>query len=153
MAGIVVADGDDAQAVHDVMLAAFTPYRSEYTDGCFDATVLDATRVRQRMAEGPVFVALDGSDVVGTVGVMLDDRGAYVRGLAVHPDAQGAGVARRLMEACEAWGRHQGAKAIWLSTTLFLAPSIALYKRLGYQDAPGPDDLFGTALRSFEKPL
>ena len=143
---------DEAEAVHGVLRAAFTPFRARYSPGCFDATVLDAARVRARMEEGPVFVAETEGRIVGTVGVRLDDRGAYVRGLAVHPDARRAGVGRALMDACTAWARGRTDR-IWLSTTVFLAGSIALYQRLGFQDAPGPAALEGTPLRSFEKRL
>jgi N-acetylglutamate synthase-like GNAT family acetyltransferase len=155
MARVVIrqADERDSDAIHALLLVAFTPFRAQYTEGCFDATVLDPTRVAARMAEGPVYVAEQGGTIVGSIGVNLDRRGAYVRGLAVHPAARRAGAGRQLLDACEIWATEQGARAIWLSTTLFLAGSISLYQRSGYDDAPGPDDLRGTPLRSFEKPL
>lgn len=143
----------EAQAIHELLLAAFASFRPLYTPGCFDATTLDAARVAKRMTEGPVFVAEIDGRLVGTVGVKLDARGAYVRGMGVHPDARGKGVGRALLEATEAWGREQGASCLWLSTTPFLTGSIALYESFGFRPAVGPADLFGTPLRSFEKSL
>lgn len=150
MVDIRLAEEPDAEAIHRALFDAFQSFRPLYTPACFDATVLDADRVRQRIREGPVFVA-ERNGIVGTVGLVEDARGWYLRGLGVRPDAQGHGVATALMHACEAHVRAAGGASIWLSTTTFLDGSIALYQRLGYADAPGPADLHGTALRSFEK--
>lgn len=153
--GIVVrrAVPGDAAAVHALLMAAFAVFRPLYTPGCFDATVLDEARVRRRMAEGPVFGAWDGDRLVGTVSAMQDDRGIYVRGMGVHPDARRGGVGRRLLEAVERHARDGGAPALWLSTTPFLTGSIALYRSFGFMPAQGPPDLHGTPLVSFEKRL
>ena len=136
-------------------MEAFAGFRPLYTDGCFDATVLDAERVRRRMAEGPVWVAQDDDGrVVATVSARRDDRGVYVRGMGVRPDARRLGVGRRLLEAVEAFARAEGAGLLWLSTTPFLLGSIALYGRFGFRHgAEGPPDLHGTPLLSMEKDL
>ncbi len=134
------------------MLAAFGPFRDQYTEACFDATVLDPERIVARMEEGPVFVA-EANGLVGTIGCMLDDRGLYTRGMAVHPAAQRGGIGRALLDRCKAYAQTMEAPCMWLSTTLFLDASIALYQSYGFHDAPGPGDLGGTPLRSFELPL
>lgn len=152
MADIRRATEGDALAIHQVLVEAFQSFRPLYTAACFDATVLDAERVLRRIREGPVFVA-EQDGIVGTVGLVQDARGWYLRGLGVHPTARGTGVATALMQACEHHVRAAGGASVWLSTTTFLDGSIALYQHLGYEDAPGPADLHGTALRSFEKRL
>lgn len=144
---------DEAGPIHALLLAAFLPFRTQYTKASFDATVLDAHRVAQRMQEGPVFVAEVAGKLVGTVGVVRDARGVYIRGMAVHPDARRMGRGRRLLEACEEFAREQDAPCLWLSTTPFLTGSIALYEAFGFRPAPGPTDLFGTPLVSYEKRL
>ncbi len=150
-----LAAPSDAPALHDLMLAAFDSFRPLYTPGCFDATVLDATRIRKRMAEGPVWVAeTEDGAFVGTLAVVEDARGVYLRGMAVHPDARRGGIGRRLLEAAEAFGRDCGAACLWLSTTPFLLGSIALYERFGFvHGAKGPPELFGTPLLSMQKRL
>ena len=147
------ARSGDEPAIHRVLVAAFESFKPLYTPGCYDATTLDPVRIAERMQEGPVFVAEHEGRIVGTVGVKRDSRGAYVRGMGVDPAVRRLGVGRRLLQACEVWARVQGAPCLWLSTTPFLEGSIALYQMFGFVPAPGPADLFGTPLRSFEKPL
>lgn len=144
------ATPDDAEALHALMRAAFTPFRDQYTDACFDATIIDAPRFRRRMQEGPVWVLDSEGQAVGTVGAKVDDRGLYVRGMAVHPDARRQGVGRRLLDACVDYARDQGIDTLWLSTTTFLDASAALYETYGFRPAQGPADLRGTPLRSYE---
>ena len=74
------ATPDDAEALHALMRAAFTPFRDQYTDACFDATIIDAPRFRRRMQEGPVWVLDSEGQAVGTVGAKVDDRGLYAAG-------------------------------------------------------------------------
>lgn len=145
-----LATPDDAEAIHQLKLAAFGPFKAQYTPGCFDATVLDAARIRERMAQGPVWVVEDET-LLGTLSAVRDDRGLYVRGMAVHPSARRRGIGQQLLSAAEAHARDIGAHCMWLSTTHFLTASQALYRAFGFQDAPGPSDLQGTALVSFEK--
>ena len=147
------AGPEDAAAIHALMVAAFTPFQDQYTDGCFDATVLDPVRIRTRMEEGPVWVASAGDSVVGTVGARRDDRGLYIRGMAVHPQAQRQGIGHALLAEVEDHARHHGIDVLWLSTTTFLTASQALYEAAGFRRADGPPDLFGTPLVSFEKRL
>ncbi len=138
----------DAEAIHELMLAAFTPFRAQYTDACFDATVLDPERIRQRMAEGPVWVAEAQGQLLGTVGARVDERGLYVRGMGVHPDARRQGMGRQLLDACAAHADTLGV-GMWLSTTTFLTGSQRLYESFGFVPADGPADLHGTPLVSY----
>ncbi len=151
MATLRLATPADAQAIHELLVASFVGFRDLYTDACFDATVIDASRVAQRMAEGPTWVIEDGR-LLGTVAAKVDERGLYVRGMGVHPDARRQGLGERLLAAVEGYAMADGARAMWLSTTTFLAGSQALYRRFGFVDAEGPSHLFGTPLVSFEKP-
>lgn len=147
------ANPDDAEAIHRLMETAFASFRPLYTPGCFDATVLDPERIRQRMTEGPVWVAQQEGQTVGTIGARDDPRGLYVRGMGVHPDVRRGGIGTALLDAVETHARASAASTMWLSTTLFLSGSIALYQRAGFLDAAGPAHLHGTPLRSFEKRL
>ncbi len=153
MVELRAAVAQDAAAIHRLLVASFTPFQQQYTPACFDATVLDAPRVEARIAEGPAWIAESDGAVVGTVSAKRDARGLYIRGLAVHPEWARMGIARRLLDAATAYGRAIDAPCLWLSTTTFLLASQALYKAAGFHEAPGPADLCGTPLVSFEKPL
>lgn len=147
------AQQGDAQAIHELLVAAFSSFRNQYTAGCFDATVLDADRVAKRMREGPVWVAVDGASIVGTVGAKIDSRGLYVRGMGVLPSARGQGIGDRLLAVCQRHAERLELPCMWLSTTTFLHASQRLYLRFGFLPSRGPTDLHGTALVSFEKSL
>lgn len=149
------ATPEDAPAIHALMRDAFGAFEPQYTPGCFDATVLDPVRIAARMQEGPVWVAeMDAHDgLVGTVSAVHDERGMYVRGMAVHPDARRQRVGLRLLHVVEGYADGVGAPLLWLSTTTFLDASQALYRAAGFVDAAGPADLHGTPLVSFEKSL
>jgi len=53
--------------------------------------------------------------------------------LAVHPEAQGRGYAKKLIAFAEELARKRQAKAIRLDTYSLNAKALALYLRLGYQ--------------------
>ncbi len=152
--GLSVRQASPAQAaaIHHLMHEAFTAFRPLYTAGCFDATVLDEVRIAQRMAQGPVWV-VEGDGLLGTLSAVPDDRGLYLRGMGVHPEARRQGVGRLLLETAEAHAKTEGFECMWLSTTPFLQASIALYRQFGFREGPGPSALHGTPLVSFTKSL
>jgi len=149
-----LATPDDASSITAVLRAAFAPFEADYTPEAMAATVVAPTEVRARMAEGPVWVALAGDAVVGTVAVLPRGSDLYVRGMAVAPEAQAAGVGGRLLAQAEAYARERGFTRLTLCTTPYLARAIRLYERRGFRRvAEGPADLFGTPLFTMAKPL
>jgi len=68
------AENRDAEAIATVLLASFEEYESLYTPSGFAATTPPAEVIRNRWNEGPVRVAIQGEEVVGTVAAVL--RGA-----------------------------------------------------------------------------
>jgi GNAT superfamily N-acetyltransferase len=148
------ATADDAPAVASVLSAAFACYERQYTADAFAATVPDADVIRARLDEGPVWVALDGEAIVATVGAVLMEAGAYVRSMAVVPEARGHGLGAQLLGEVEGFARHHGVGRLFLSTTPFLAEAIRLYERHGFRPTPeGPRTLSGTSLFTLEKRL
>lgn len=59
---------------------------------------------------------------------------AYVEELTVTRSQRRRGVARRLMEAVEAWARTAGARIVTLDTHVTNEPARALYAELGYRE-------------------
>ena len=53
--------------------------------------------------------------------------------MAVHPNCQGRGYSRLLMEACVAFARSRNAAEIMLVTNDVLAPALGLYRSAGFQ--------------------
>lgn len=147
------AEPGDAEVIHGLLAEAFAPFRSRYTDAAFAATVVAADAVRERMTEGPVWVAqLDGR-TAGTVSAVRDEAGCYVRGMAVAPAGQGRGLGRLLLDAVEGHARATGASRLWLWTAPFLEAAVALYMRTGFRLTDREPDLHGTRLVEMEKAL
>jgi len=72
--------------------------------------------------------------VIGTVMGGYDGHRGWVYYVAVDPAHQGAGVGRRLMNACEEWVRAHGIPKIQLMVRDTNAHVIAFYEALGYVD-------------------
>jgi ribosomal-protein-alanine N-acetyltransferase len=59
---------------------------------------------------------------------------AHVHNLAIHPDRQGHGLARRLLAACLGLAASRGARRVLLDVRQGNAPARALYGRLGFRE-------------------
>ena len=155
MATIRRATRDDAGDISAVLRTAFAEYRHLYTAGGYAATTPTESAVVDRLAEGPVWVALDETGVtVGTASVRSGPDGVYLRGMAVDPTARGQGVGRALLETAEAHARAADAGRVWLHTTPFLDDAIALYRAAGFVDVTdGASDVAGTPLIAMEKSM
>ena len=149
------AHAGDEIALSSVLLEAFRLYLPQYTPAGFAATTPSPAEVLRRMEEGPVWLAMIGSDVVGTVSAMLrNETELYIRGMAVLPQARGLRIGNLLFELIEDYAKEHGCTKLVLSTTPFLDRAIRLYQRLGFvRTAEGPEDLHGTPLFTMEKSL
>src|SRR5438270_8814996 len=72
---IRLATQRDAEAIEDILRRSFEEYRPLYTEGGFAATTPTADRIAVRMADGPTWLALDGSQVVGSVSAVPRSQG------------------------------------------------------------------------------
>jgi GNAT superfamily N-acetyltransferase len=144
----------DAVAISAVLRSAFAEYEPLYTSEGFDATTPGPEAVLKRMREGPVWVAVHGEDVIGTVSAVCEGGECYVRGMGVTPGARTRGVGFLLLRFVESHAIQQGARRMYLSTTPFLDRAIRLYERSGFRRSDeGPEDLFGTPLFTMTKDL
>jgi ribosomal protein S18 acetylase RimI-like enzyme len=146
------AKDDDAEAIAALMFKSFVEYRFLYTPEGFAATAITAGEVSFRIAEGPVWVAVSGELIVGTVSVVSKGEALYIRGMAVLPAARGQRVGAMLLTHVEGFATTNNYRRLLLSTTPFLDRAIRLYERFGFQRTEaGPNELFGTPLFSMEK--
>jgi ribosomal protein S18 acetylase RimI-like enzyme len=138
-----------------VLRRAFTEFESLYTAAGFAATVLDENGLRRRLAEGPSWVAAWGDAIVGTASaVEREERGLYVRGMAVAPEARRLKVAVSLLKTIEDFAFARGHQRLFLSTTPFLSAAIRLYERSGFERTEeGPQELYGTPIFTMVKEL
>lgn len=146
------ASPDDAEAIAALLRASFAEFESLYTPEAFAATTPEASTIRARLLEGPIWVAVDGILVIGSVSALATADGVYLRSMAVQPASRGQGIAKRLIDRVEAFAIEQSRGRVYLSTTPFLAAAIRAYERAGFRRTDrGPNELFGTPLFSMEK--
>ena len=79
-----------------------------------------------------VTVAERGGEIVGLIVLGVTDEGFLVENVAVHPDHQGTGVGRHLLEHAEAVARRAGHDSVYLYTHELMSENLALYRRIGY---------------------
>jgi len=148
------AQPEDGKAILSCLLAAFAPYRDQYTPLAFADTVLDRSMLERRMQSMHILVAeLDG-DIVGTVaGSVSGDGEGHLRGMAVVPRCQGTGVAGQLLGGIEAWLKAQLCPRITLDTTLPLRAAMKFYVKHGYSPSGRTSNFFGMPLFEYHKEL
>ena len=126
-----------------------------------EADMLSGQRTDVAMLEGllsdparMIFVADEGSVLVGCVEAADQDGIAYIGLLTVEPSRQGGGLGRRLAEAAEAFARGRGLTMAKMTVIAIRSELIAWYERLGYKRTgscaafPAHDPRFGTPLRT-----
>jgi GNAT superfamily N-acetyltransferase len=124
----------DGEAVAETMYSAFAEIHDRHRFPRDFPTLESAAQLTRDFIRHPSIwgvVAVSDGQVVGSN--FLDERGP-VRGvgpITVHPDAQGSGVGRRLMEAV--LERGAGSTGIRLLQDSFNTQSLALYASLGFE--------------------
>src|SRR4030095_5683765 len=97
---IARATFDDAEGILNCLCAAFEPSRTQYTAAAYEDTVMTSDTVRQRIESMTVLVARNKTGlIVGPIGASVRGPEGHIRGMAVAPLWQGAGVANRLLES------------------------------------------------------
>ncbi len=136
--------------IRSVIRAANEEFRDLAPAGFFRAYLASALDVWGRMEHGTVIVAESDGRLVGTVTFFPDanDEGtpttfgpgtAGLRATAVHPEARGLGIGRRLVEACIERAVASGATSIALHTADFMRAAVQLYERTGFRRSPAHD--------------
>ncbi len=125
-----LADADDSEAIADVLLSAFSPYREYYTPEAFEVVTPKPGEIEGRFAEGPIWIAEIDGKAVGTVSLTTEPEGLYIRSMAVRPDAQGTGIGHKLLDALN---EHVSTGRIFLYTTYFVPGAKELYEKHGFK--------------------
>lgn len=115
-----------------------------------DRHELDDPEAHVLAAGGEIFVAEvegdGGGEVVGTCALVVEPDGTLeLAKMAVHPSARGRGVGRALGEAAIDAARARGAAQLELLSNRALLPALALYRALGFVEAPLPKSDYARA--------
>jgi ribosomal protein S18 acetylase RimI-like enzyme len=124
---IRAATAADVPAVRAVTDAAFHPYIERIG---LVPQPMEADHAAN-VAAGKVFVT--GEPVVGLVVVEAFADHLFLDSIAVHPDAHGRGVGRRLLEFVAAHARALGLSEVRLYTNAMMWENQEIYPKYGYE--------------------
>ncbi|MFC8246827.1 GNAT family N-acetyltransferase [Streptomyces chartreusis] len=134
------ATAADVPAVKAVTDAAYTPYIERIGVVPVPMTADHAANA----AAGKVFVT--GDPVQGLVVIEAHEDHLFLDSIAVHPDAHGKGVGRRLLHFVDARARALGLPEVRLYTNALMWENQKIYPKYGYElverRAVGPYDRF-----------
>ena len=149
------AEPGDEDTIAGLIFEAFAPFRDEYTPDAFDYTAASVDRVRERFAEGPMWLAYIGEEPVGTVSGLPEEERFYIRSMAIKPTAQRGGIGQRLLDTLEAFALDDGYKKLYLYTTFVLPGAKRLYEKNGFYVAreTEPEEWFGMGGLEMEKEI
>lgn len=102
---------------------------------------------------GRIFIAEQGGRAVGCCAILPIENGVEVCKMTVTPAARGQGLARRLLEACEAAARRMGVGRLYLETNSGLTAAVSLYERFGFAHLPARPTPYARADVFMEKRL
>jgi ribosomal protein S18 acetylase RimI-like enzyme len=155
----------DSAGILKCLHEAFEPYRGSYTLEAFADTVLTPETLQHRLASMSLFVAVsDSGEIVGTIGCLVVDplvvdpkkqnsSEGHIRGMAVLPAWQGAGVAAQLLNTVESELCASGCQRITLDTTQPLQPAMRFYEKNGFHRSGRVTNFFGMPLLEYVKTL
>ena len=152
---IRLAVDKDAPKILACLQAAFAPYRDFYSPAAYLDTVLSPETLRERFTQMQVFVAETSSgEIAGTIACQaIYHAEGHLRGMAVLPNYQGAGIAAQLLSHAEIELRRQNCSRITLDTTAPLKRAARFYENFGFRRSGKVSDFFGMPLFEYEKRL
>jgi GNAT superfamily N-acetyltransferase len=137
------SDGDD---IREIERLAGERFRTVGMDSIADDALPSLDVLAAYAADGRSWVAVDGQgdDVpVGYVVADVVDGCAHVEQVSVHPDHQGQGVGRALLDRVQSWAASSGLDGVSLTTFAAVPWNGPLYEHLGFrilaEDEIGPD--------------
>jgi ribosomal protein S18 acetylase RimI-like enzyme len=99
------------------------------------------------LAEHDFDLLVDGDAIVGVLETLHQPDHLWIENIAVHPDRQGQGLGRRLLEWAERRAEVAGTGEIRLLTNEAFEANVKLYKNAGYRiDRTEPFVLGGTTV-------
>ena len=157
MSGIEIrsAGPGDEELIGDLIRRAFGQFKEHYTPEAFEYTVATPERIRERFSEGPIYLAFEGDEPVGTVSGMPDLDRFYIRSMAVSPSEQGRGIGQALLDTVVELARDMGFTKLYLYTTFVLPGAKPLYEKNGFYVVREtlPEEWFGMGGLEMEKAL
>lgn len=137
---IRAATAQDGAALRAIERAAGEAFRDIGMAAIADDEPMSVGELAAYAARGRSWVAAVDGAVAGYVVVDVVDGNAHVEQVSVHPDQQGGGVGRALLDHVRAWAGERGMPAVTLTTFRDVAWNAPLYRHLGFVDLE-PDQI------------
>lgn len=146
---------EEADAIGRLLREAFAEFATDYTPEAFAIVTPSADEIARRFDEGPIWVAVKDNKIVATVSSVPESEWLYIRSMAVLPQAQGLGIARKMLEAVEEYAIESGFERLFLYTTHFSKEAIRLYEKNGFERGrdTSADEWYGTPGLAMEKKI
>lgn len=119
---------EDAAAVTACVAAAYAQYVARI--GKPPAPMLDD--YAELIHRHKIFVLTEGESIIGVLVLIETEQSLLLDNVALHPDYQGRGLGRKLIELAAAEALRLGFSSIILYTNVQMTENINLYKKLGF---------------------
>jgi GNAT superfamily N-acetyltransferase len=130
----------DGPALRAIERAAGARFRDVGMAEIADDEPMSVEELAGYAAAGRSWVAVgDDGGAAGYVLVDVVDGNAHVEQVSVHPDHQGRGVGRALLEHVRSWAEGRGMPALTLTTFEDVPWNAPLYRHLGFVDLAPPE--------------
>lgn len=120
----------DLSSIEEIVERAYSPYIERM--GRPPGPMLDD--YAKRIDAGEASVVEHGGGVGGFLVLIDQEDHLLLDNVAVHPDAQGHGLGRKLMDYADAEARRRGYNELQLYTHESMTENIVLYGRLGWEE-------------------
>lgn len=120
----------ERDAAERLLWSAFTPYVRNLGREITAEAYAFLTAAIER---GDVYLAVDGTEIVGVAATERRDSGIYIDRLGVAPARQSTGLGGFLLERIEEVARSSGLRGLSLETAEMAEGNIRLYRRHGFE--------------------
>lgn len=144
----------DIQAIYKVLSKAFEPYKQDYTQEAYNATVISACEIEKRMNEQKteVLVAVYHNKIVGTATITTKENGElYIRSMAVKPNTQRKGMGMLMLEEIDRRAKQKHCKIISLECFEPLTKATKLYEKSGFKRTGRQRSYYGIKIFGMKK--
>lgn len=119
----------DAAALQRCMYAAYSRYEDRVDVSALPPMQAD---YREEIDGYPVWVIEHQGQVVAGLIMVFEEKDATLANIAVHPDFQGEGLGKALMDVAEEEARNRGYSELSLATHRLFSENVAYYRRQGW---------------------
>ena len=123
---------EDAECTPEIERRAGEAFRDVGLPEIAEHDPYSAEELEEYIAAGRAWAAVADGSVIGYVLVEVVDGNAHVEQVSVHPDHQGQGAGRALMDRARQWAVETNRPAVTLTTFTDVPWNRPLYEHLGF---------------------